>query len=91
MKTAIIILSIFSSLLGSLCAQVTEEWVARFNGWGNGIDVAHSITVDDFGNVYVAGQTMGNNGTDMDFATIKYNSSGVQQWVKRYNGPRKFD
>ncbi len=87
MKTAAIIFSIFANLLGSLYAQVAQEWEARFNGWGNGIDWAHSITVDDFGNVYVAGQTMGNNGTDMDFATIKYNSSGVQQWVKRYNGP----
>jgi len=27
------------------------------------------------------------SGTGFDYATIKYNSSGTQQWVDRYNGP----
>lgn len=65
-------------------SQVSQEWVARYNGPGNWIDEAKSIAIDGSGNVYVTGYSKG-NGTSNDYATIKYNSSGVQQWVARYN------
>jgi hypothetical protein len=71
-------------------AQVTQEWVATYNGPSNGLDFAFSTTVDGLGNVYVTGGSVG-NGTGLDYATIKYNSSGVQQWVQRYNGPGNGD
>ena len=55
------------------------------NGPGNR-DIAKAIAVDRLGNVYVTGHSDG-SGTATDYATIKYDSSGNQLWVSRYNGP----
>ncbi len=67
-------------------AQVTQEWVQRYNGPGNQGDEAKAIAIDDEGNVYVTGYSFG-AAANFDYATIKYNSDGVEQWVQRYNGP----
>jgi len=64
----------------------TEQWVVRYNGPGNGEDLAYAIAIDGSANVYVTGWSVG-SGTAFDYATIKYNSDGQQQWVARYNGP----
>ncbi|HMT10741.1 MAG TPA: SBBP repeat-containing protein, partial [Ignavibacteria bacterium] len=64
----------------------TQLWEKRYNGPGNLTDVANSLAVDASGNIYVTGFA-GGNGTGNDITTIKYNSSGVEQWVQTYNGP----
>jgi hypothetical protein len=67
-----------------------ELWVRRYNGPGSWSDIAWAIVVDDSGNVYVTGQSYG-SGTSWDYATIKYDKSGNEVWVKRYNGPGNND
>lgn len=62
-----------------------QLWATRFSTEVNGTDYADNITLDDSLNVYVTGASK-NSPNDFDFATVKYNSAGVQQWVAYYNG-----
>ena len=67
-----------------------EQWVAGYDGPGNALDFAFAIAVDSSGNVYVTGESYGLDSA-YDYATIKYNSTGHEQWVARYNGPANYD
>jgi hypothetical protein len=63
-----------------------QQWVAEYNGTGNGTDQAAGIGIDGSGNVYVTGTSVDSGGLP-NYATIKYDSGGQQQWVARYMGP----
>jgi hypothetical protein len=63
-----------------------QQWVERYNGPANDVDYATAVAIDDLGNVYVTGASKDLR-TGLDYATIKYNSAGQEQWVARYNGP----
>jgi hypothetical protein len=68
-----------------------QQWVALYNGPpGNGPDAATAIALDGSGNAYVTGYSSRTNFTynDYGYATIKYNSSGQEQWVARYDEPQ---
>ena len=71
----------------------TEEWVARYNGEANLLDIAFAIALDGSGNVYVTGWSVGLGpfGTSYDYATVKYDGSGQEQWVERYDGTGDLD
>jgi hypothetical protein len=64
-----------------------------YNGPENRADAANALAVDPSGNVYVTGMSEGVYGgtgarvANKDFATVKYNSNGVEQWTARYSGP----
>ncbi len=65
-----------------------QQWVAYYNGPMDGYDYSHDLAVDAAGNIYVTGQTqVGGPNFVYDYATVKYNNQGIQQWVATYNGP----
>ncbi|MFA6455416.1 MAG: SBBP repeat-containing protein [Bacteroidota bacterium] len=64
-------------------------WISVYNGPGNSCDKLNAIAVDKIGNVYAAGSTASSSGGslydyDNDYILMKYNSTGVRQWVARY-------
>ncbi len=64
----------------------TELWRKFYNGSADSINFINAVVVDDSGNVYVTGQSMGMD-SGYDYATIKYDTNGNQLWVSRYDGP----
>jgi Secretion system C-terminal sorting domain/Beta-propeller repeat len=63
-----------------------QLWASSFNGPANSEDASNDLALDTAGNIYITGYATGPNNTS-DYATLKYNSSGVQQWVSYYTGP----
>lgn len=66
-----------------------QLWVARYSGPANGIDYGNSIALDTNGSIYVTGPSWATTGSYLhrDYITIKYDATGREAWVARYNGP----
>jgi hypothetical protein len=62
----------------------TQQWLSTYNGPGNTYDCGTDVVADVLGNVYVCGSSYNASG-NTDYVTIKYNSSGAQQWATRYD------
>ena len=66
----------------------TARWATRYNGpvtGSTGNDVLRALTLMPDGGVAVCGSSPG-VGTGDDWAIVRYNSSGVQQWAARLAG-----
>jgi len=62
-------------------------WEASYVGSPSGDGHASDIAVDDLGNVYVTGHSLGEgSGYEYDYATVKYDPDGNEVWVARYDG-----
>jgi len=61
-------------------------WEGRYDNTNveNAQDEAVALAVDSAGNTYVTGRSQGSD-TGFDYVTIKYDSSGNEEWVHRYN------
>ena len=64
--------------------QVKQDWVSRFANPPGGVYNIAGIDVDNLGNVFISGSMIG--ATLTDYVTIKYNSSGAEQWRRIYTG-----
>lgn len=59
-------------------------WIARYGYTGAGDDGGSDLILDPSGNVYVTGASP--RTANDEILLLKYNSSGIEQWVKRYVG-----
>jgi len=62
------------------------QWIEYYNNIGESNDQTTAIAVDQDGSVFVTGYSEG-MASDKDYATLKYDTNGILQWVSRYNGP----
>jgi len=88
MKTAgrlITVAVLFACLAAQANGQFLEEWVARYDGPAESRDKAWDMALGPNGSVYVTGESHG--GSDYDYATVKYDAYGNEQWSARYDGP----
>ena len=69
-------------------ATGARRWASRYNGTGNGSDIATSLAVGPAGHtVFVTGESIGAAGKT-DYAAAAYSAqTGSPRWVKRYQGP----
>ncbi|WKN42932.1 T9SS type A sorting domain-containing protein [Tunicatimonas pelagia] len=86
LRLLLLTVSVWITIL-PLAAQVNEEWVARYSDRDFSVDGATALAVDAAGNVYVIGSRESKRGRIQDYVTVKYNSTGEQQWVMPYNNP----
>jgi uncharacterized delta-60 repeat protein len=61
-----------------------QQWVARYNGPGSALDRGYALAVDG-SNVVVTGVTTGGS-SGHDIVTLRYSSTGTQQWARNYSG-----
>ncbi len=81
-KSGVIILFILFLSIGYLKSECKIIWTQGYDGgsW----DYAYGIAVDNNGYLYVTGYSY--NGSNYDYFTIKYDTSGNTIWTQRYDG-----
>lgn len=81
---AALIIYISLSISYTYSQQPTQEWVARIPGPSSDL-FGPFLQVDKNGNSYIAGTRVIND--SINILCAKYNTDGVQQWLKLYKHP----
>jgi len=72
-----------------LDAAGVQTWPgpAKYNGSGNGADLAQALALDAEGNLYVAGYSFSSGQDSFDYLTVRYDTAaGTAVWSKLYDG-----
>jgi len=85
----IILITIFL-ITGNAAFSQTLSWSQTYNSSGITRDTPNGNAIDASGNCYIVGKKLV-SGFDNDFIVIKYNSSGVEEWVKTFAGSANND
>jgi hypothetical protein len=78
-QQANILITVFSE-------EGATEWQTDWDGPLSGADYGAAVITDNSGNIYVAGASQYNSGSDFDIVLLKYNWQGVLQWEVNYDG-----
>ena len=82
-KVILMILLVMTGL--KLFSQPAIQWASNYNGSTNGNDIGLKIAIDNNGNTYVTGTSVGKS-SYTHYLTIKYNDLGDTVWTKPYGG-----
>lgn len=63
------------------------QWSALYSTPSSTSNIGYTITCDNSGNIFIGGSSRMTSSFGVDMVTLKYNSAGVQQWVKIYDSP----
>jgi hypothetical protein len=66
------------------------QWNTFYMGRGED-NFPTDMAIDDQDNIYVTGLSLDTAGFRGDYVTIKYNPTGEEKWIQRYDGGRWFD
>lgn len=66
-------------------------WSAIYNSPSNNWDWSVAMDISMIGEVCITGYSGNSGNTEVDFLTVKYDSNGVQQWVRNYGNPNSWD
>jgi hypothetical protein len=72
-------------------ADGSNPWIRYYSTSVGGRDHARAIALDAQGNVFVTGfsELISGRNVNRNYATVKYNNSGLELWAKLYDGPDK--
>nr|MBK9653114.1 SBBP repeat-containing protein [Bacteroidota bacterium] len=73
-------------LCGNANAQITQQWVATYNGQGDYTDRFTCVTNDNNGNIYIGGATVNIN-QNRDYLIVKMDDAGNIIWRTEFNAP----